>query len=80
MLHQLQLAMLLVRLRVVVNDLSDTASIPGRRRGNSSSLIVVDLEMSIAQLCHDREKFCNLEKDFQVGTAHSPLSSRANAC
>jgi hypothetical protein len=79
MLNQLQLATLLVRLRVIVNDLSDTASTPGRRRGNSSPLIVDNLETKIAQLCHDREKFCNLERDFQVGTAHSPLPNKANA-
>jgi serine/threonine-protein kinase ATR len=77
-LNQLQLATMLVRLRAIVNNMSDTASTAGRRRDTSTPVIVADLETSIAQLCHDRERFCDLVKDLQVDVTLSPLHYKAN--
>lgn len=65
--NQLQLALLLVRLRAVVSDLSTPVIASSRRRVNSSAVIIDDLEISIAQLCHNAEKFSSLRRYLQVG-------------
>jgi serine/threonine-protein kinase ATR len=68
--NQSQLASVLVYLRSLVTEISNSTSRSGRHRvNNSSSIIVGDLEASISQLCHDTEKFSNLQKDLQVGVA-----------
>ncbi|KAH4967839.1 hypothetical protein HBI26_107510 [Parastagonospora nodorum] len=63
--NQLKLALLLVRLRAVVSDLSTPAFASSRRRVNSSVVIIDDLETSIAQLCHDTEKLSSLQRVLQ---------------
>jgi serine/threonine-protein kinase ATR len=79
-LNQLHLATLLVRLRSMFNDMPDTASTSGRRRSKPSSVIVDGLEASVALLCHDREGFCDLQKDLQVCNKLPPLIDEANSC
>jgi serine/threonine-protein kinase ATR len=67
--NQLKLALLLVRSRTVVTDLSTPAFASSRRRVNSSVVIIDDLETSIAQLCHDTQKLTSLQRVLQVGVA-----------
>jgi serine/threonine-protein kinase ATR len=68
--NQTQFASLLIRLRTVLNDLSQTTQ-GIRRRVHPSSIIADDLEAVIAHFCHNGERFSGLQKDLQVRLAES---------
>ncbi|KAH8732219.1 hypothetical protein GQ44DRAFT_602205 [Phaeosphaeriaceae sp. PMI808] len=64
-LNQAQLASLLISLRRAHINFSNTSSNLGRRRANSSFIVVDDLEASVAQFCHDTKKFSEFHRDLQ---------------
>jgi hypothetical protein len=64
--NQIQLASLLIHIRTICNNYSKSNHMPGRRCANSLSIFIDNLETSIANLCHDAERFCVLTKDLQV--------------
>jgi serine/threonine-protein kinase ATR len=64
--NQIQLASLLIRMRTTLNNNSSSRHMPGRRCVNSLSILADELEASIANICHDAERFSILTKDLQV--------------
>jgi serine/threonine-protein kinase ATR len=63
---QVQLASLLIHLRAVLGDFSQTTSADARQRVPPSLVIAEGLETTISQFCHNVDKFSGVQKDLKV--------------
>jgi hypothetical protein len=64
--NQVQLASLLIHLRAVLGDFSQTTSADARQRVLPSLVIVEGLVTTISQFCHDVDKFSSVQRDLKV--------------